>query len=313
MKLLRGLNPQSPRPRACVATIGNFDGIHLGHQAILRQLQRAARQTRLPSAVIVFEPQPQEYFSAAEPPARLTRFREKYEILSALSVDWLICLRFGKRLAALAAERFVDEVLVRYLGVRHLVVGDDFRFGHGRRGDFHLLCEMGEANGFEVQRADTVEVGGARVSSTRIRDMLSKGDLDEARRLLDRPYSISGRIVHGDKRGAPLGFPTANVALHRRRCALQGVFAARVIGLAAHDLAGAAYVGGRPTIDSRPPFLEVFIFDFDRDCYGRYINVRFIAKIRDDQRFDALEALREQIAHDVARAKTICFGGDMAA
>lgn len=305
VKLLRSLNPSSPRPRACVATIGNFDGVHLGHQAILRQLLGAAKKALLPAAVIVFEPQPQEYFRAAQAPARLTRFREKYEILSRCQIDFLVCLRFDQRLAELSAVRFVEEVLVGHLGVRWLVVGDDFRFGHQRSGDFQLLCEIGESRGFAVERAETFEVDGARVSSTWVRDVLASGDLEQAQRLLGRDYGISGRVMRGDKRGTPLGFPTINIRLQRRACALEGVFAVRVKGLAAASLPGAAYVGGRPTFDPGPPLLEVFIFDFDQECYGRTIHVEFISKLRADHRFDSLESLRQQIAEDVSRARKI--------
>lgn len=309
MKLLRSLDPRRPGLRACVATIGNFDGVHLGHQAILRQLQGAARRELLPAVVIVFEPQPQEYFRAAQAPARLTRLREKYEILRTLQIDCLVCLRFDQRLAELSAERFVEEIVVGRLGVRYLVVGDDFRFGHQRRGDFRLLCELGERCGFAVERADTFEVDGARVSSTRVRDALESGDLDQARRLLGRDYGISGRVMHGDKRGMSLGFPTINIRLQRRACALEGVFAVRVKGLAAARLPGAAYVGGRPTFDPGPPLLEVFIFDFDQECYGRTIHVEFISKLRTDHRFDSLESLRQQIAEDVSRARKILAVG----
>ncbi|MGH8612528.1 MAG: bifunctional riboflavin kinase/FAD synthetase [Gammaproteobacteria bacterium] len=305
MKLLRSLNPSSPVPRACVATIGNFDGVHLGHQGILRQLQGVARKAHLPTAVIVFEPQPQEYFRATQAPARLTRLREKYEILSTFQIDCLVCLRFDQRLAELSAERFVEEVLVGHLGVRRLVVGDDFRFGHQRKGDLQLLCELGERCGFAVERADTFAVGGARVSSTRVRKVLERGDFEQAQHLLGRYYGISGRVMHGDKRGTSLGFPTVNINLQRRACALEGVFAVRVKGLAAASLPGAAYVGGRPTIDPGPPLLEVFVFDFDQECYGRRLHVEFITKLRADHRFDSLGDLRQQIAEDVSRARKI--------
>ncbi|MGH8659779.1 MAG: bifunctional riboflavin kinase/FAD synthetase [Gammaproteobacteria bacterium] len=308
MKLLRRVNPRQSGLRASVATIGNFDGVHLGHQAILRQLQGVARKAHLPVAVIVFEPQPQEYFRAAQAPARLTRFREKYEILSTFQIDCLVCLRFDQRLAELSAVRFVEEVLVGHLGVRCLVVGDDFRFGHQRRGDFQLLCELGERYGFAVERAATFEVDGARVSSTRVRDALERGDLEQAQRLLGRHYGISGRVMHGDKRGTSLGFPTVNISLQRRACALEGVFAVRVKGLGAASLPGVAYVGGRPTIDARPPLLEVFVFDFDQECYGRPIHVEFITKLRADHRFDSLEALKAQIALDVSRARKFLVG-----
>ncbi|MGH6636687.1 MAG: bifunctional riboflavin kinase/FAD synthetase [Gammaproteobacteria bacterium] len=313
MKLLRSPDPLRPGLRACVATIGNFDGVHLGHQAILQQLQSAARRERLPAAVIVFEPQPQEYFRAAQAPARLTRLREKYEILSTFQIDCLVCLRFDQRLAELSAVRFVEEVLVGHLGVRCLVVGDDFRFGHQRRGDFQLLCQLGERCGFTVERADTFELDGARVSSTRVRDALASGDLDQARRLLGRNYGISGRVMHGDKRGMSLGFPTVNISLQRRACGLEGVFAVRVKGLGAGGLPGAAYVGGRPTIDARPPLLEVFLFDFEQECYGRYIHVGFITKLRADHRFDSLEALQAQIALDVSRARKFLAGSQITA
>ncbi|MGH8579857.1 MAG: riboflavin biosynthesis protein RibF, partial [Gammaproteobacteria bacterium] len=243
----------------------------------------------------------------------LTRLREKYEILRTFHLDCLVCLRFDQRLAELSAAQFVEEVLVAHLGVRRLVVGDDFRFGHQRRGDFQLLCELGKSRGFAVERADTFEVGGARVSSTRVRDVLASGDLAQARRLLGRDYAISGRVMHGDKRGTSLGFPTVNLSLQRRACALEGVFVVRVKGLGATSLSGAAYVGGRPTIEARPPLLEVFVFDFDRECYGRRIHVEFMTKLRADHRFDSAEALKAQIALDVSRARKFLAGSQITA
>lgn len=302
MELIRGLHNIRPAQRGCVATIGNFDGVHRGHQAVLDQVKGEAARLGLPSVVMVFEPQPQEYFTPEGPPPRLTRLREKCELFAGYGIDRLFCVRFDERLAGYSAERFVEELLIRGLGVRHLVVGDDFRFGSGRAGDFALLRRMGLAHGFDVVHADTCVVDGARVSSTRVREALAAGDLAAARRLLGRGFSISGRVVRGQERGRSMGFPTANIHLHRAVSPVLGIFAARVRGLDGEPRPGVAYVGNRPIIADERCLLEVHVFDYHGDCYGRYLQVELVAKLRDDRRFESFDDLARQIEQDVQAA-----------
>ncbi len=304
--LIRGLHNLRPAHRGCIATIGNFDGVHRGHQAVFRALIERARALALPSLVITFEPQPMEFFCPERAPARLTRLREKIEVISECGIDRVLLIKFGGGFAGIGAEDFVRETLVDRLGIRYLYVGDDFRFGAGRRGDFGLLRRMGVAHGFHVESLPTVIEDGQRISSTRIRDALQAGDLAQAHRCLGRDYRISGRVGHGHKRGRKIGFPTLNIPLLRRVTPLRGVFAVRVTGLAAEPLSGVANMGNRPTLDGDDRFLlEVHLFDFDRDAYGRQIEVVFVARIRNERKFASFDALREQIARDVAQARMI--------
>lgn len=305
MKLVRGSRNILSRYRQCVATIGNFDGCHLGHQAVFAQLKSSSNTLSLPVTVMVFEPQPQEYFRPEAAPARLTRWREKFQIFRSYGVDQMVCLRFDARLAALSPQAFVQDLLVKALGVRYLVVGEDFRFGKDRQGDFSLLEAMGLRHGFEVIRAQTFKVDGRRVSSTWVRQALASGDMEMARRLLGRYYSISGRIAHGKKRGRSLGFPTANIALGRAVSAVAGIFAARVIGLTEQPLPAVAYIATCLNGGSRQTILEVYVFDFDQDCYGHYVSVELIRKIRDDATFDSDAELQRQIAIDAGYARKI--------
>lgn len=315
MELIRGHYNLRPRHRDCVATIGNFDGLHRGHQAVLGRLVDKARELGLPSTVVTFEPYPLEFFRPEQRPARLTSFREKLELLPASGVDRVLCLRFNARLAQMPAEAFVQRILVDGLAVNSLSVGDDFRFGHRRAGDITLLRDTGRQHGFDVEVMETLVEDGERVSSTRIRGLLDRGDLDGARQLLGRRYRLAGRIVTGDGRGRQLGFPTANVDLHRRagfedgsHCApLSGVFAVEVHGLDAAPLPGVANIGVRPTVGGRRCLLEVHLFDFDRDIYGRHVQVEFRARLREEKRFESLQALCAQIDRDVAEARA-CFG-----
>ncbi|MDQ2694416.1 MAG: bifunctional riboflavin kinase/FAD synthetase [Pseudomonadota bacterium] len=305
MELIRGQHNLRPRHHGCVATIGNFDGVHLGHQAVLRQLAEPARRLGLPLTVITFEPHPQEFFAPRRAPLRLTRLREKLPALAGQGVDRVLCLRFDRRLASMTAGDFIDALLVEALGIRFLVVGDDFRFGHGREGDFALLQAAGARHGFAVAATHTCIVDGARVSSTRIRQALADHDLPLARRLLGRPYAIHGRVVHGDGRGRTLGFPTANVHLHRRAAPLAGVYA--VLLREAHGgpgLPGVANLGWRPTVDGSRCRLEVHLLGYQGDLYGRQVEVAFLRHLRPEQRFATLEALRRQIHRDVQLART---------
>lgn len=316
MELIRGHYNLRPRHRGCVATIGNFDGLHRGHQAVLGRLVDKARTSGLPSLVITFEPHPQEFFNPQRRPARLTSIREKLEILLDSGVDRVLCLRFNRGLASMPAADFIRDILVDALDVRSLSVGDDFRFGHRRIGDITLLRDEGAKHGFEVVVMDTLEHDGERISSTRIRLLLRSGDLDGAERLLGRRYRLSGRIVKGDGRGRLLGFPTANVDLHRRAgpeygngggsqsAPLSGVFAVTVAGLGPRPLPGVANVGVRPTVGGRRCLLEAHLFDFDRDIYGQHVRVEFRLRLRDEQRFESIDALRAQILADAQRART---------
>lgn len=303
MELIRGVHNLRPRHRGCVATIGNFDGVHLGHQAVLGQLAQKADQLGLPTLVITFEPQPQEFFAPGAAPARLTRFREKLQALRRYSVDRVLCVRFDQRFAALSAESFIQGLLVDKLGVRYLVVGDDFRFGTRRAGDFEMLRQAGERHGFRAVNMHAFVIDGERVSSTRIRAALAAGDLGTAEKLLGRPYRMCGRVAHGDKRGRGLGFPTANIYLHRNKTPVQGVYAVEMFGLEREPVQGVANVGNRPTVDGTRSLLEVHLFDFDEDIYGRYVNVDFLHKIRAERRFGSFEALTQQIRRDVEQAR----------
>ena len=304
MHLIRGLHNLTPALRGCAATIGNFDGVHLGHQAVLGQLAERAADLRLPTAAIIFEPQPQEYFAPDQAPPRLTRFREKLVALRRFSVDRVLCLRFDRALAELTADEFVQRILVQGLGVRYLVVGDDFRFGRGRCGDFDYLVDAGQRAGFQVAHMHSFEVGGTRVSSTRIREALRAGDLAAAEQMLGRSYRMLGRVAHGDKRGRTIGFPTANLFLHRHSTPVQGVFAVEMYGLDVEPLFGVANVGTRPTVDGTRSLLEVHLFDFVGDIYGRQVAVDFVHKIRDEKRFDSFAELKAQIECDARQART---------
>jgi riboflavin kinase / FMN adenylyltransferase len=282
-------------------TIGNFDGVHRGHQAMLTRLAEAAADLELPATVLTFEPQPREFFAREAAPARLSTLRDKLERFAALGVERVCIARFNAALAGLAAERFIDEVLVGGLGARWVLVGADFRFGRGRSGDLALL--RAAARTFSVEAMPTVQVDGERASSSAIREALARGELERAARMLGRPYAIAGRVAHGDKRGRSLGFPTANVAL-RHKPALSGIFAVRVHGVADSARAGVASLGVRPTVAvDGEPLLEVFVFDFDQAIYGQRVRVEFLHKLRDEERYADLDALKRQIHADVAQAR----------
>ena len=294
-----------PRHRGCVATIGAFDGVHRGHQAVIGQLLAKSAELDLPSVVIVFEPLPREYFSPLNAPARLSSFREKYEALEALGVDRILRIRFTERLQTMSAQDFIDAIFYEGLAVNHVVLGDDFRFGNDRKGDFELLAAQGERYGFDVEPTATFECGGERVSSTRIREALDVAEFELAETLLGRPYSISGKVVYGRQLGRTLGFPTANVELHRLRTPLSGVFAVEVSGAGLQNAMAVANVGTRPTVnDSIEANLEVHLLDCDLDLYGKRIEVIFRHKLREELKFDSIDELKENIARDVERART---------
>lgn len=303
MELIRGLHNLKPRHRGCAATIGNYDGVHLGHQAVLGQLAQKASELGLPATVIVFEPQPQEYFHPDAAVPRLTRLREKLQALRRFGVERVLCLRFDDTLANMPPDEFIRRILVEGVGVRYLVVGDDFRFGRGRKGDFALLQQVGKKHGFPVVPMLTFNIDGARVSSTRVRAALAAGDLAGAEELLGRPYRMSGRVAHGAKRGRTIGIPTANVYLHRKATPVKGVYVAEVFGLDQEPLHAVANVGTRPTVDGTRGILEVHLLDFDQQIYGRYVHVNFLHKLRDEKRFDSLDELKRNIHLDIDHAR----------
>jgi riboflavin kinase / FMN adenylyltransferase len=302
MEVVVGLHNLKPRHAGCVLTIGSFDGVHRGHQRLLAHLVEKGLDLGAPTMLLTFEPTPREYFRGDMVPARLTRFREKITLLEKTELDRVLMLPFNERTANTPAEWIVEELLVRRLGVRHLMVGDDFRFGRGAQGDHRMLVEAGRRHGFAVGRMDTVTIGGTRVSSTRVREALRNGDLDEAETLLGHPYFMMGRVVYGRRLGRQLGVPTANIRLQRYRTPLQGVFAVSVSGLD-RIYEGVANVGVRPTVDGKEPLLEVHLFDFSDDIYGRLLTVEFKHKIRDEQTFDGLDSLKAQIERDIVTTR----------
>lgn len=306
MELIRGLHNLRPHHRGCVATIGAFDGVHIGHQAVIGQLRARAERSALPATVIVFEPLPREYFSPVEAPSRLMSFREKFAALRELEVDRVLRIRFDRALTQMSAEDFIEHVFVHGLDVRSIVVGDDLHFGRGREGDFQLLKDAGHRHGFDVADTVTVELDGERVSSTRLRSLLEAGDFVSAERMLGRPYSISGKVVYGRQLGASLGTPTANLKLHRLRAPLAGVHAVEVNGVEDKVLAAVANVGTRPTVtDSIEANLEVHLLDYAGNLYGRNIDVRFRNKIREEKRFASLDELKAAIKADIVSARAL--------
>ena len=309
MRILRSIPHVADTPVAL--TIGNFDGIHLGHQAMLAELVRAARERGLPACVMTFEPHPREFFAPDQAPTRLTSPREKLELLAAHAVDRVYVCRFDFEFARTTAEDFIERILVRGLGARWLLVGDDFRFGARRAGNFVTLKSAAPLLGFEVRAMESVALDHQRVSSTAVRDALAAGELARAARLLGRAYSISGRVVRGDGLGRKLGFPTANVQMKHNRPPLTGIFAVEVSGAGDHPLRGVASLGVRPTVKQQgQPVLEVHVFDFDDELYGRHLRVDFLHKFRDEEKYADLATLTRQIALDVENAKMFFRRGD---
>ena len=303
MELIRYLHNIKEHHYGCVMTIGNFDGVHIGHQAVIRQLNQHAKKLGLPTVVMIFEPQPLEYFFPERAPTRLSSFREKLVWLSEHDIDRVVCLRFRKGLSNLRAEEFVEQILVKQIGARSVIIGDDFRFGKGRAGNFTLLQDMGDVHGFDVVATESLIADGARVSSSQIRELLTEGSVDEAERLLGRPYSMIGRVIHGDKRGRQLGFPTANIAIKRNKSPIHGVFAVQIQGLEDKIHNGVANIGTRPVFDGKQMLLEVHVFDFDEDIYGKHLQINFLKKIRSEEKFDSIEQLTDQINRDTENAR----------
>lgn len=304
MELIRGVHNIRQQHRGCVLTIGKFDGVHLGHQAVLTNLVKQARILGLPATVMVFEPQPEEVFSPHNAPARLSRLRDKYNHLKALGVDRLLCIKFDRQFASCTASHFVESLLAEKLGVRFLVVGDDFRFGKGRAGDFSMLESAGRQHGFAVVSTLSFRRKDCRISSTAVRESLARGDFAEAQAMLGHPFAISGKVVHGDKKGRTIGFPTANVLLKRCKTPVNGVFAVQV-KWQGQAYSGVANVGSRPTVNGVRSQLEVHLFNFEQALYGQYICVEFVKKLRNEKKFDSFELLRQQIKLDAQDAKQL--------
>ncbi len=303
VEFINGFGGLKPRHRGCVATIGSFDGVHRGHQAVLRQVMEKAKEHDLPSLVMVFEPQPYEYFSREAAPARLMRLREKVAALFAQGIDRVLCLKFNHALRSLSAVDFIEKILVDGIGVEHLIIGDDFRFGCDRAGDFALLKAKGAELGFSVTDTRTQLETGERISSTRIRQLLEQDDLQTAANLLGRSFSVCGKVVHGNRLGRTIGFPTLNIALGRYRSPVHGVYAVKV-EIEKQLFLGAANVGVKPSVAGRrKPILEVYVFNFSREIYGQYVKVSFEKKIRNEMKFSSAEVLKEQIARDVSEIK----------
>jgi len=298
MELIRYIHNLRGHHQGCVATIGNFDGVHLGHQAVIEQLQEHAQRLSLPAVVMTFEPQPLEFFAPASAPARLSSLREKCELFRQKGVDRVFCLRFQQALCELPAQRFIEDILVKGLGVQYVIVGDDFRFGKGRQGDFRMLAELGRGFGFEVVPTETLIANAERISSSRVRKLLEGNDLKGAEKLLGRPYSISGRIRHGEKRGRKLGYPTANIGFTKRLPPVHGIYAVRVQGLRPGSRAGVASIGTRPVFQGQAILLETHLLDFNDDIYGEHIRVEFLQHIRSERMFDSVAALKKQIEQD---------------
>lgn len=304
MELIRGLHNIREKHRGCVLTIGKFDGVHLGHQAVLSQVVEKAKKLGLPSTVMVFEPQPEELFSPERAPARLSLLRDKYTQLKALGVDRLLCVKFNRQFADFSATEFVEGLLVNKLGIKYLVVGDDFRFGKARVGDFSTLVEEGIKCQFDVVSTQSFRFEDCRISSTAVRNALSNNDFSLAEQMLGRPFSIAGKVVHGEKRGRTIGFPTANVLLKRCKAPVNGVFAVCVT-IAGSHYAGVANIGHRPTVSGQRSQLEVHLFDFSGDIYGQFICVALVRKIREEMKFDSFELLHQQIQKDASTAKVL--------
>jgi len=308
MELIRGWCNLRPRHRGCVATVGNFDGVHLGHRALLAEVVDRAHHLGVPATLVSFEPLTGEFFARADRPARLTTLAEKILALADTGIERLVVLRFDARFAALEPSEFIARLLVAGLEVRHLVIGDDFRFGHRGAGDLAMLRRAGARHGFEVSRRPTWCVGAERVSSTRIRSALAGGDLAIAEALLGRPYATCGRVVPGRRLGREIGFPTANIPLHRRVCPVSGVFAVRVRGAGLRGAPGVANVGVRPTVDGTQKVLEVHLLDSEAELYRQRLEVGFVARLRGERRFESLAALQAQIGRDVAAARATLAG-----
>jgi riboflavin kinase/FMN adenylyltransferase len=304
MELIRGIHNLRPEHRPSVASIGNFDGVHLGHKSVIRTLMTASHELGVPATVITFDPLAKEFF-APDAALRLSTVRQRAERMGELGVDRLLVIEFNESLAAYSPEKFVQQILVDGLGLKYLSVGDDFRFGKNRAGDFNLLRDAGASHGFEVCAHKTFKLGGERVSSGRLREAIKAGDFISAKQLLGEPYTIAGSVETGQRLGRTIGFPTANIELDAPRFAVQGVYAVQVNLQNGVRRDGVANVGIRPTVAGKQNRLEVHLFDFEMDLYDQRIEVEFVAKVRDEQKFPSIELLTEQIAKDTEHAKRL--------
>jgi len=305
MELIRGIHNLRERHHGCVATIGNYDGVHRGHQHMIAAVCEQATALGVPAVVITFEPTPREFFAGPAAPSRLTRLREKLQALALYGVDRVVVLRFDRHMQGMGAAEFVERLLVEGLGVRHMVVGHDFHFARRREGTIDTLREAGARHGFTVEEVDQFLLEGERVSSSLVREALNMGDLARATRLIGRPYRMAGRVRLGRKLGRQLGFPTANLALQRKVVPLWGIFAVRVSGAGLEGHPAVASLGTRPTVAGTDPLLEVHLFDFDGDLYGQHLDVDFIGRLRDERKFESLNALVEQMHRDAAAARAL--------
>ncbi|TEW43845.1 bifunctional riboflavin kinase/FAD synthetase [Psychromonas algicola] len=303
MELIRGIHNLDDQQKGCVLSIGNFDGIHLGHHAVLSRLLKEAERLQVPATVMTFEPQPAELFSGKNAPGRLSRLRDKFVQLEKLNLDRLLCVSFTHEFANLSADEFIEQLLINKLNVKFLVIGDDFHFGYQRLGDFALLKQAGEKYGFEVVDTQSLSQNASRVSSTRIRSALAKGDLQQTEQMLGRKYSIAGRVGHGRKLGRTIGVPTANLLLKRRVSPVSGVFVVSILGIDDKVYRGVANIGCRPTLQGERQQLEVHIFDFQGDLYGIQLEVILENKLRDEVRFDSFAELKVQIDKDIQQAR----------
>ena len=307
MQLVRGIHnikrSADTADVGCVLTIGNFDGVHLGHHQVINTLVEKAHTLKCDAVVVVFEPQPQEFFSPNTAPARLCRLRDKYQLLKKLGVDRLVCIRFNQVFSDQSAEHFIQQLLVNQLSVKHLIVGDDFRFGKNRIGNFDMLSDSGAKLGFTVSDTSSYKISNCRISSTEIRKALREDRLTDVKRMLGRTYSISGRVFHGDKRGRQLGFPTANVSLKRKKSPVNGVYVVKV-HTPFGEFNGVANIGDRPTVAGINQQLEVHIFDFTENLYGKNIDVILLKKLRGEMKFSSITLLTEQISKDCIDARS---------
>ncbi len=304
MELIRGLHNIRAHHNGCVLTIGKFDGVHLGHQAVLQNVLQKASELNLPAVVMVFEPQPEELFAPQYAPARLSLLRDKYVALEKLGIHRLLCVRFCAEFSSMSPQAFITDLLVKQLGVKFLVVGDDFRFGVGRSGDFSMLSAEGQAQGFDVVSTQSFRMHDNRISSTAIRNALQEGDFNLASEMLGRPFEVAGNVVHGEKNGRKIGFPTANILLKRQKSPVTGVFAVKV----KHNdnvYNGVANVGHRPTLNGTRMQLEAHLFNFNGDLYSQYLRVEFVSKIRDEVKFSDFQELTTQIRKDAEQAKRL--------
>ena len=302
MKLLRGCHDLQPLSTNTVATIGNYDGFHLGHQKIIDYINKESTHSQLPSVLINFQPTPKEYFAQEQAPARIYPFRKKFQLAKSMQIDFFACLRFNKSLASMPADKFVTDILVNTFKIKHLIVGDDFRFGHQRQGDFGLLDSMSTSLGFKVTNINTLSHEYTRVSSTLIREKLEQGDFKQVAVLLGRPFTMSGKVFHGDKKGRTIGFPTANILIKRRVSPIHGVFTVTASdGFSKWQ--GVANVGKRPTVNGQRMQLEVHMFNCDESLYGKRLEIEFHSKIRDELKFSSFEALQHQISLDAEQAR----------